>query len=615
MPDIRVTAQYIEVLASVSSDLRVTAQYVEYLRAYNEGFITSVLSVTDTIVGVTVRNRSLTQGLYFSTDIIAAGVPQSRSVTNSLTDDRLEYNPETGEYTLVHNGLYDAVERQLIGIRIQTDDFNVIDVIDYVFLKLSGTSETVTSDFTSLDHDVVVAFGLESTLNVSHAVTYELGRGISDTLDIGQAIVALKISNKSIVSSLAVSDTVDYTLNENNRIVLCTYTPFVGASSDSNAPAPPSTLSPTIIPLDQITLTCSAASTSITLRNPELGDKDIAQFQRVNRETRGGTLVVFSDPIWPRTQKLILEFTGLTEAKGQEFLTFLNLSLGQYVELTDWESTTWGGILTSPQSPIIRDGDCKVTATVEFEGGKLSLPTIIDTLIVADTIAATTIDTLWSDGTGGAKLLLQSGQFTSTVRQSQSVSGIDTNPNAIGWDGTDTPWVGVTAKKLYLQSGQFSSTLNTSLYVGAFEGNVAGIAWDGTDTPWCGSSSNKMFLQSGQFNSTVKDSISIAAIDTHITGMSWDGTNYPWSGNTADKLYLQSGPFTSTLVDSQYIGGVSSVITDITWNGLNTPWIDVTNKKLYMQQGQFTSTLLDSHALGGSTLPTGICPTNFHNNL
>ncbi len=614
MADVRVTTQITEVLGSVSSDLRVTMQYIEYLREYNDGFITSILAVTDSIVGNAVRNRSHTHGIFFAEHIIAAGVPLSEEIIQNFTIDATVYDPDTGLYTIIHDGLNDVITYQFIGIRPQDNKLAVDQDIVYVFLKASGTSDTVTSVIT-FGQSVSGANGRESTIVFGQTIGQEVGRGIFDDIIITDSIGEIRIANITVTSSLSLSNTTHYTKNENDKSVLCTYTPFVGITSDVNAPQAPLVTAPTLIPLTEITLTCPAASTSITLRNPNVGDKDISQFQRVNRETRGGTLVVFTDPNWPRTQKLILEFQGLTEAKGQEFLTFLNLSLGQYVELTDWESTTWGGILTSPQSPIIRDGDCKVTATVEFEGGKLLLSSIVDTAAVTDTIAATTIDTLWSDGTGGAKLYLQSGQFTSTVRQSRSVSGIDTNPNAIGWDGTNTPWVGVTAKKLYLQSGQFSSTLNTSFYIGGSEGNVAGIAWDGTDTPWCGSSANKMFLQSGQFASAVKDSLSIAAIDTHITGISWDGTNYPWSGNTADKLYLQSGPFTSTLVDSQYIGGVSSVITDITWNGLNTPWIDVVNKKLYMQQGQFTSTLLDSHALGGSTLPTGICPTNFHNNV
>ena len=41
---------------------------------------------------------------------------------------------------------------------------------------------------------------------------------------------------------------------------------------------------------------------SVTLRSPELGNKDRLQFNRISRETRGGTLIVFADPMWPKVQ-------------------------------------------------------------------------------------------------------------------------------------------------------------------------------------------------------------------------------------------------------------------------------------------------------------------------
>ncbi len=652
--DVRVTTQATEVLGSVSSDIRVTMQYIEYLRKYNDGFIDDTINLTDSpIVGNMIRNRSVTHGIFFGEFIDAAGVPLSRRVTSDFTIDALEYDPETRLYVVLHDGLYDVIAQEVIRNRNQDNKLYVADEIVYVFIKNTAVAESVTSVIT-FGQDVSGAKGIAAAITFGQTITQEVGRGIFDDITITDSIGAIRRSNITVTDSLSLGDTASYTKNENAREVLCTYTPFVGVTSNPDAPTPPPTSSPTLIPLNQITLTCEAAGTSITLRNPELGDKDISQFQRISRETRGGTLVVFSDPIWPRTQKIILEFTGLTEEKGQEFLTFLNLSLGQLVDLIDWDSRkVWGGILTAPQSPIVRDGPCKVFATVEFEGipqtviltNTDTLPvtdvvfsnfvlsrTITDTLAVtdvvsssfvvsrtiADTLAvtdviATTIDTLWSDA-AATKLILQSGQFTSTVLKSQIVTGGVSSPNAIGWDGTNTPWVGAADDKLYLQAGQFTSTVITSLYIGGKETNIAGIAWDSADTPWCGSSSDKMYLQSGQFTSTVKDSLNVSGIDSHITGMSWDGTNYPWSGNIADKLYLQSGPFTSTLVDSQYIGGISSVPTDVTWNGSNTPWTDVINKKLYMQGGQFTSTLLDSHALGGSTTPTGICPTNFPDN-
>jgi len=157
--------------------------------------------------------------------------------------------------------------------------------------------------------------------------------------------------------------------NPDDRNVLCRYTPFVGSTTIAGAPTPPSLSAPSIVPIDEITLYCAAKSTTIILRNPNIGDRDELQYDRINRETRGGTLIVFADPNWSRIEKLILEFSALSESKAQELLTFLNVTLGQIITLTDWEDNDWSGIITTPQNPIIRNNSpCGVSASIEFEG-------------------------------------------------------------------------------------------------------------------------------------------------------------------------------------------------------------------------------------------------------
>ncbi len=315
MADVRVTTQATEVLGSVSSDIRVTMQYIEYLRVYNDGFIDDTINLTDSpIVGNMIRNRSVTHGIFFGEKIDAAGVPISTEITDFFTQDVLDYDPLTGEYRVVHNGLGDLVTQEVIRNRPQDNKLYVADEIVYVFIKNTAVAKSVTSTIT-FGQDVSGAKGIAATITFGQIIVQEVGRGISDDITITQTIGEIRRSNITVTDNLSLGDTTSYTKNENAREVLCTYTPFVGITSDDNAPTPPPTSSPTLIPISEITLTCEAAGTSITLRNPEHGDKDISQFQRVNRETRGGTLVVFSDPIWPRTQKIILEFSLKTQSR------------------------------------------------------------------------------------------------------------------------------------------------------------------------------------------------------------------------------------------------------------------------------------------------------------
>ncbi len=243
------------------------------------------------------------------------------------------------------------------------------------------------------------------------------------------------------------------------------------------------------------------------------------------------------------------------------------------------------------------------------ESGSLILSQVVDeTHIQAG-------NTPWSGATDD-KLYLTSGQFSSTLKTSQAVGGVDSIPIEVTWDGTNTPWSGDQAKKLYLTSGQFSSTIKTSEDIGSIDNVIVGISCNRTDTPWVGLQADKLYLQSGQFTSTLKTSEYIGSIDSTPTGIAFDSTNTPWSGLSDDKLYLQSGQFTSTLKTSEFIGSIELSPHSVTWDGINTPWIGSGGNKLYLQSGQFTSTLKTSENVSGvDTLPTGIETNAFNQRL
>lgn len=216
-------------------------------------------------------------------------------------------------------------------------------------------------------------------------------------------------------------------------------------------------------------------------------------------------------------------------------------------------------------------------------------------------------DTPWS-GRGDNKLYLQSGQFTSTLKTSEDVSGVDNIVTGISWDGINTPFSGDQAKKLYLISGQFTSTLKDSESIGGIEQLLRGISWDGINTPWCGEFGNDtLYLQSGQFSSTLKTSQDVSAFDDFTNGISWDGTNTPFVGASNDKLFLISGQFSSTLKTSQSISTVDTDMLGISWDGTNTPCIGDQNNKLFLISGQFSSTIKTSENINSiDTIPSDI---------
>ncbi len=197
------------------------------------------------------------------------------------------------------------------------------------------------------------------------------------------------------------------------------------------------------------------------------------------------------------------------------------------------------------------------------------------TTTVKDSVDVTSIDNVgpydlsW-DGTNtpwvgdeADKLYLQSGGFTSTLKTSWDYSAEAFSGQVFGIssdENFDTPWNTSLAQidfqpRLFLTSGQFTSTLKDSQNVNSI-GIGNSMSADGTNTPWA--AGNKLVLQSGRFTSTVKDSEDVSTVDTGLNGISWDGTNTPWCGGQAFKLYLQSGQFTSTIKTSLLVSGVST---------------------------------------------------------
>ena len=223
-------------------------------------------------------------------------------------------------------------------------------------------------------------------------------------------------------------------------------------------------------------------------------------------------------------------------------------------------------------------------------------------------------------GTAANKLYLQSGQFSSTIKDSLAVGGIDSDPAGISYDvNGHTPWSGDSANRLYLQSGQFSSTLKTSLGVGGVDSKPVGISYDiNGHTPWAGDTSNSLYLNSGQFESTMKTSLNVVGIDSQPHGISYDANGHtPWIGKTNRKLYLNSGQFESTVKTSLVIGGIETDPRGISFDGTNTPWCGWSaGSKLRLQSGQFESTMKTSISVAGVDVQIGdICTDDVNSRI
>jgi len=207
-----------------------------------------------------------------------------------------------------------------------------------------------------------------SQLTLGHSASATAGRVATSTLALDQQASRTIERFVSAGSILSLHQAVNLILVEG--CVSRSYTPFVGSTDDLNAPTPPSTTVPMLERVEGVQLywPVDVPTMTVALRGPELDNKDRLRFQRINRETRGGTLVVFADPIWPKVQQLILEFVGLEENEAQSLLSFITATLGKEVGLRDWENRHWAGVIVSPDEPIIRNGPHNISTALEFEG-------------------------------------------------------------------------------------------------------------------------------------------------------------------------------------------------------------------------------------------------------
>jgi hypothetical protein len=211
---------------------------------------------------------------------------------------------------------------------------------------------------------------------------------LSDSITLYDSASRLLKAGRSASSIITLQQSVTFSLIRASSLEQ--YCPFVGEGGSGAPTPPPTTLAGPIPGIQaQFQLVYPAAGTTtacVSLRAPNLGNKDRLTFNRVLRETRGGTLLVFADPIWPKIERLVLNFSGLWQNEAQDLLAFFANYLGLEVGLLDWEQRYWTGIILTPEHPVIEDSFNRYSASFEFEGSLSSInplvvpevPTVID---------------------------------------------------------------------------------------------------------------------------------------------------------------------------------------------------------------------------------------------
>jgi hypothetical protein len=213
--------------------------------------------------------------------------------------------------------------------------------------------------------------GVQGDVMLTDSATFVLVpalRGItSNGLALTDAVTMTADFLRPASDTLELVDAVAFTIDSPD---VTNYRPFIGSSSDPKAPAPPPATLAYAAQGQGFKLfhPFVAPTQTLTLRAPDLGNKDRLSFTRISRETRGGTLKVFADPMWPKTQTLALTFSGLRKTEIQSLLGFMEDYLGQEIGIYDWENRAWRGVITQPDEAAVQNGKDNYSISFEFEG-------------------------------------------------------------------------------------------------------------------------------------------------------------------------------------------------------------------------------------------------------
>jgi len=243
---------------------------------------------------------------------------------------------------------------QVLAAAIQLDADTTISISGRGFFPIELTAVnaavfTTLAEYSITSAETTLTFTQLATVNREYSVTG------ATALVFGQSFIPEQLRNGSPLTSITKD-----------------YTPFIGSGAASN-PDPPRPVPTGLTRQTDVvfyypgTGPQASATSTVTLRTPNFGDRDRQGYNIINRESRGGTLQIFRDEQWPGQRTLVLDFSNLKESEVENVLTFLATSVGKKVGFRDWQSRTWRGVIVNPDSPIIRTRDDRIDLSIELD--------------------------------------------------------------------------------------------------------------------------------------------------------------------------------------------------------------------------------------------------------
>ena len=189
---------------------------------------------------------------------------------------------------------------------------------------------------------------------------YANNRNVGDRLIITE--LAAGRTNKAIFDSLVIKEALSskFTYNLHIAEVLAI---VEGATGDTLGVCIPGVQINTHL----VTFTSYVNGNQLILPAPNFDNVERFEWNRVNKKTRGGDLIIYRDPIWPKAQTLIYKWNYLQAKQRETALLFLRRTLGQLLLLVDYEGREFVGVIKNPDAEFSQQQRFANTVSIQFE--------------------------------------------------------------------------------------------------------------------------------------------------------------------------------------------------------------------------------------------------------
>lgn len=308
--------------------------------------------------------------LEFTSDVGVTG-PWYNSAVDDLTGDlTYVFDPNTNTLVEVPTGLHVTADAVIDKALSASSQINFTQsAVGYV-LSGPGVEDDASSTVTFTQRADDAEWEDDSSfIDITSAADATVGQKTdAHLIEFTSEATVTGSSSEDIESTIEFTSSFTFVHLKSNTHT--TYSPFIGDGPGEKPPASYQAAQGTPGFRLQYPETGTVTEEWISPRKPNFGNVQRIALTRINRLTRGGTLDVYRDPIWPKTETLLYSISSLTRQKAKDLLQFMDDYIGLEVRLIDQEDRLWRGIVTVPNDPMVQDGrgSCNFTVSFEFQG-------------------------------------------------------------------------------------------------------------------------------------------------------------------------------------------------------------------------------------------------------